>query len=383
MNSNGFGEHFSIVTFGESHGPAIGVVIDGLRPNLPIDTDEIQREMRRRRPGQSAVTTTRSEEDEVRILSGVFEGRTTGAPMCIVIENRDAQSHDYDTLKDIFRPGHGDYAWLKKYGIRDWRGGGRQSGRETAARVAAGSIARQCLRDTGVTIVGHTVQVGAICATTFDADAIETNPVRCADVKAAENMEALIMQCREEGNSIGGIIEMRVSGVPAGWGDPVFDKLEARLAWALMSIGAVKGIEFGDGFALAAMHGLEANDVMKAEGDYATHHAGGISGGISNGDEIVIRLAIKPASSISIPQPALDKAGQVTTVQITGRHDPCICPRVVPVAEAMVAIVLADAMLQQAALRETPVTDGERQLVEERLAAEASARRDDIQRIKP
>ncbi len=349
MWSNTLGESFRIVTFGESHGPAVGVVIDGVMPNLALSEADVQVELDRRRPGQSAVTSPRAEPDRAEILSGVFEGRTTGAPLCIVVRNLDARPGDYEALREVFRPGHGDRSWLAKYGIRDWRGGGRQSGRETVGRVAAGAVARALLKGQGVRIVGHTVAAGGVEARAFDEAAIETNPMRCADADAAARMVAVVQEARAAGDSVGGIVEVRASGVPEGWGDPVFHKLDAMLAQALMSIGGVKGVEVGDGFAAASMRGSTHNDEM-APGGMLSNHAGGMLGGISTGAPIIVRVAVKPTSSIARPQRTIDVRGAARVLEVRGRHDPCLCPRVVPVAESMVAVVLADAFLRQQAM---------------------------------
>ena len=346
MPSNTFGSILSITTYGESHGPAIGVVIDGLPSQLAIDLGAVQRELDRRRPGQSEVTTARQEGDAVVALSGLFEGRTTGAPLCLQIANRDAQSTAYDTLKETFRPGHADYTLDAKYGIRDHRGGGRSSGRETATRVAAGAIAKQLLAPYGVHIVGAVVELGGIRAASYDSAEIERNPVRCPDPLAAREMVAAVRCAKAAADSLGGVVEIRAQGLPAGWGDPTFAKLDAQLASALMGIGAIKGVEIGAGFLAARMRGSEANDPLTPAG-FSTNHAGGILGGISNGMPLVLRIAVKPTSSIGRPQATLDRDGQPQQLTIGGRHDPCIAPRVVPVAEAMVALVLADAMLRQ------------------------------------
>ncbi len=346
MSPNSFGELLRITTFGESHGPAVGVVVDGFPPGFPLDLAAVQREMDRRRPGASELASPRREEDRVEILSGLFEGRTTGAPVALLVRNLDARPGDYEESRGIFRPGHADWTWWRKYGLRDHRGGGRSSGRETAARVAAGALARQFLASNGVTVTGHVVQVGAVRAESYDQAEIERNPVRCADAPAAERMAEAIRQAAAEGDSVGGVVEVRAEGVPPGLGDPVFDKLEARLGAALLSIGAVKGVEFGDGFALAGRRGSEANDGLGADG-FATNHAGGILGGISNGAPVVVRLAVKPTPTVAVPQRTVDADGRETVLRSAGRHDPCVCPRLVPVAEAMACLVLADALLRQ------------------------------------
>jgi chorismate synthase len=347
--SNVFGEIFRVATFGESHGPAVGAVLDGVPPGLHLDLRFVQRELDRRRPGTSALVSARRERDRVRLLSGTFAGRTTGAPLCLVIANHDARPADYAALATVFRPGHGDWTWEQKYGVRDWRGGGRLSGRETAARVAAGAVAKLLLASRGVSIAGQVVAVAGIRAVRRDAAEAERNPVHCGDARAARRMAAAIRKAAAAGDSVGGIVEVVATGVPAGWGDPVFGKLDARLGGALLSIGAVKAVEFGDGFALAGMRGSEANDPLGPDG-FASNHAGGILGGISNGAPIVVRLAVTPTATIGREQDTIDVDGRPAKVRGRGRHDPCIAPRLVPVAEAMTALVLADAALRQDAL---------------------------------
>lgn len=345
-----FGTCFRISTFGESHGAGIGVVIDGVPPLLEIDESFLQAEMDRRRPGQSSVTTPRSEADKVEILSGVFEGKSTGAPLAMLIRNANQQSKDYGNIKDAFRPGHADYTFQEKYGIRDYRGGGRSSGRETAARVAAGAVAKLFLHTMGVRIHAYTRQVGTVCATTIDYDEIEKNSVRCPDKDAAIEMEKLILQLRDAGDSIGGLVETVVLGCPVGLGDPVFDKLDAKLSHAVMSIGTTKGIAFGDGFEVVTKKGSENNDGFATDGTHihlTSNHSGGILGGISTGAPVLFRVAIKPPSSISLPQDTVTRHKTAQTIEVHGRHDPCICPRVVPVIEAMTAITIADAILVQ------------------------------------
>jgi len=363
---NTFGRLFRVTTWGESHGPAVGAVVDGCPPGLDLCEEDIDRDLRRRRPGQSALTTARAEEDRVRILSGVFEGKTTGTPISLMLENRDVRSRDYDALANLFRPGHADFTYEKKYGIRDHRGSGRASGRETAGRVAGGAIARKLLAAAGIRIIGYTRRIGEIEIddARIDLDAIERNPVRSPDPIAAEAMAKHIEEVRAAGDSAGGIAEILAEGVPPGLGDPVFGKLDADLAAAVVSVGAVKGVEFGDGFALARMRGSQSNDPFIADGtrdpfiprtDWrirtATNHAGGILGGISTGMPIVLRAVVKPTSSISIAQRTVRRDGTPTTVRVEGRHDPAIVIRVVPVLEAMTALVLADAWLAQRALR--------------------------------
>ncbi len=344
MAGNTFGSTFRVTTWGESHGPAIGVVIDGCPPGLDLDETVIQKELDRRRPGQSGITTPRSETDTVMILSGVFEGKTTGTPIALEIKNRDAKSSQYDNLKSVFRPGHADYTFYKKFGIRDHRGGGRSSGRETAARVAAGAVAKMIAGTLGISITAYAKQVGTIIAETIDFSVIETNPVRCPDPEAAVRMERLILEAKEDGDSVGGIVEIVVKNCPSGLGDPVFDRLDADLAKALMSIGTVKGVEIGAGFDAVTKRGSENNDEISS-GGFLTNNAGGILGGISTGQDIVIRIAVKPTSSILKDQRTVDIDNNDTTIRIEGRHDPCIVPRVVPVAESMVALVLADKAL--------------------------------------
>ncbi|MFH1130153.1 MAG: chorismate synthase, partial [Pseudomonadota bacterium] len=321
----------------------------GVPPRIEMDIAAIQAQLDRRKPGQSDIVSARKEEDKVEVLSGFFGGQTTGAPICLVIYNKDAHSEDYSELKDVFRPGHADYSWWAKYGVRDWRGGGRASGRETVARVAAGAVARQILAHLGIRVTGHVVEIGGVHASLFDPQQIEKNSVRCADAVAAVRMIAVIKSAQDEGDSAGGVVEVRCIGVPVGWGDPVFGKLDAMLAGALMSIGAVKGVEIGDGFELAKKRGSEANDEMTPDG-FVTNNSGGIIGGVSIGTEIVTRIAVKPTPSIHKAQRTVSTTGSAVTIEITGRHDPCIAPRLVPVAEAMVALVLVDAYLGQRAL---------------------------------
>jgi chorismate synthase len=348
--SSRFGRLFTLTTFGESHGPGVGVLVDGLPPGLPVDVADIQRELDRRRPGQSALTTPRQEADRVEIVSGVFEGVSLGSPILLLVRNTDPQSKDYDNLKDVFRPGHADYAYWQKYGVRDHRGGGRSSGRETVGRVAAGAIARRALATVGVSLVGGTVQVADVSTDARDWDEVERNPVRCPDAAAATRMADRIAAARDAKDSVGGVVEIVARGVPAGWGDPTMDKLEARLGAAMLSIPATKGVEFGGGFGMVTKHGSETNDVFDGE-RFRTNFSGGVSGGISNGADVVVRVAVRPATSIGKPQVMAKKGGGTETVAIEGRHDPCICPRVVPVAEAMMAVTLMDAWLRQRALR--------------------------------
>jgi chorismate synthase len=349
MSGNSFGVIYRITTFGESHGPGIGVVIEGVPPGLPLETSEIQQQLDRRRPGQSDVSTPRKELDRAEILSGLFEGTTTGAPLTVFIRNERQRSRDYGDLAALYRPGHADYSYQAKYGLRDWRGGGRSSGRETAARVAAGAVARKVLSQRGITLTAYTLQAAGISCSKRDLEVIEDNPMRACDTQAAERMRERINALAEEGDSAGGIIECSLKGVPAGLGEPVFDKLDAVLAHGMLSLGAVKGIEFGAGFAAADMTGSEHNDEMGPEG-FLSNHAGGVLGGISTGEELLFRLAVKPTASIAREQRTVDTAGDSRTIKVEGRHDPCILPRLVPVVEAMAAIILLDFMKRQSAL---------------------------------
>ena len=354
MSGNTFGELFRITTWGESHGYAVGVVIDGCPAGLPLEDTDIQKELDRRRPGQSSITTQRKEEDRVEILSGVFSGKTTGAPISIMVRNKDVDSSKYEALKNTPRPGHADLTYEMKYGFRDWRGGGRSSARETIGRVAAGAVAKKILELQDIEILGHVVEVGGVRAKAVNFDDIrkntERNPVRCADPDAASEMEAVIHAARNEGESLGGIVEIIGTGVPPGVGEPVFDKLSAELAKALMSIGAVKGVEIGDGFRSSSMKGSQMNDPFSIkDGKIAsiTNNAGGILGGISSGEPLVLRIAVKPTPSISQEQRTVDISKMKDTrIKILGRHDPSIPPRIVPVAEAMVALVLVDQMMR-------------------------------------
>jgi chorismate synthase len=349
MPGSSYGHLFRISTFGESHGQAVGVVVDGVTPGVELAEEEIQKALDRRKPGQSDVTSPRKEPDKIHILSGTFEGKTTGTTLFMVLYNRDVKSSDYEAIRDLFRPGHADFTYLKKYGIRDWRGSGRASGRETAARVAAGAVAGKLLAVRGVRILAYTLAAGGVRCETFDAAEIERNPVRACDAKAAVRMIEKIEQAREEQNSVGGIVECRITGVPPGLGEPVFDKLDAELAKAMLSIGAVKGIEFGAGFRAADMTGREHNDPLSPDG-FVTNNAGGVLGGISSGEEILFRIAVKPTSSISSVQKTIDLEGNEQEIRTEGRHDPCICPRLVPVVEAMAALVLEDHFKRQSAL---------------------------------
>jgi chorismate synthase len=349
MSGNSFGTLFRITTWGESHGPGIGVVVDGCLPGLNLDQAMIQSALDQRKPGGSSASTRRKEPDKAVILSGVFEGKTTGTPIAILIANTDADSRSYAPYAQLFRPGHGDITYQSKYGIRDWRGGGRASARETAARVAAGAVAGLVLDQAGIQVVSYTLELGGVRANVTDLSQILQNPFRCADKNAARAMADRVDQVRKTGDSIGGIVEIRVTGAPAGLGEPVFDKLDADLAKALMSIGAVKGVEIGDGFTAACRLGSENNDPITPEG-FSSNHAGGILAGISNGDEIRVRVAVKPIPSISMDQQTINSQNEPVTISIKGRHDISAIPRINPVCDAMVKLVLADHLLRQKAL---------------------------------
>ncbi|MEN8141890.1 MAG: chorismate synthase [Thermodesulfobacteriota bacterium] len=346
MAGNSFGQAFRITTWGESHGTAVGVTIDGCPAGLPLVEADIQTDLDRRRPGKGGATSPRKEEDLVEILSGVFEGRATGTPLTLVIYNKDAHSKSYNHLKDIYRPGHGDFSYEKKYGIRDHRGGGRSSARETAARVAAGAVARKILAYAGVEVMAYTVALGTIRCHELDLDQVRANRLNCPDQAAAAAMEELISQVRKEGDTLGGVVEVAALNCPTGLGDPVFNKLDADLAGALMSIGAVKGVEIGAGFGAAAMRGSENNDPITPEG-FASNNSGGILAGISNGDPVVARVAVKPIPSIGKAQQTVNLANEPVEVKIGGRHDISAIPRIIPVCEAMVCLTLVDHLLRQ------------------------------------
>jgi len=354
MAGSSFGTLFKFTSWGESHGPAIGCVVDGTPPRIPLSEADIQVWLDKRRPGQSRFVTQRQEPDTVKILSGVFEGVTTGTPIALHIDNVDQRSRDYSEIKDKFRPAHADYTYFKKYGVRDYRGGGRQSARETAVRVAAGAVARKILGD-GVKVRGAVVQLGTqkIDRSKWDWDATGDNPFWCPDRQAAQGWEGYLDDIRKRGSSCGAIIEVVASGIPVGLGDPVYDKLDADLAKGLMSINAVKGVEIGDGFAVAAMSGEQDADEMRMKDGqpvFLSNHAGGILGGISSGQDIVARMVVKPTSSILHPVRSVDRFGNEVELRTTGRHDPCVGIRATPVAEAMVAVVLADHLLRHRAL---------------------------------
>ena len=346
MSHNSFGHLFRFTTWGESHGPAIGAVIDGCPPGLALSETNLQPFLDKRRPGTSRFTTQRQEPDQVRILSGVFEGKTTGTPISLMIDNVDQRSKDYSEVAQAYRPGHADYAYDAKYGFRDYRGGGRSSARETAARVAAGGVARLIIPD--VTITAHVVEIGGDRAATFDAAEIERNPFFCADAVAAARWEILVDNARKAGSSLGAVIECVATGVPAGWGAPLYMKLDAILASACMSINAVKAVEIGDGFAAARLRGEDNADAMRPGAnapEFLANHSGGIAGGISTGQPVVVRVAFKPTSSILTPVETITRTGEATDIVTKGRHDPCVGIRGAPVVEAMVALVLADAKL--------------------------------------
>lgn len=345
MSGNSIGRLFRVTTWGESHGVATGAVVDGCPSNIPLSESDIQKELSLRKPGLSPSSSARKEEDIVEILSGTFEEKTTGTPISLIIKNRDVKSGDYANLKDVFRPGHGDITYQRKYGIRDYRGGGRASARETAARVAAGAIARKIIDPAGMEVIAYTVELGGIRADRRDLADIGGNALRCPDEGAAKKMQDRLDEAKKKGDSLGGIVEIVVKGCPSGLGEPVFDKMDADLAGALMSIGSVKGVEIGAGFGVARMSGSECNDPITPRG-FLSNNAGGILAGITNGDDIVIRVACKPIPSIEITQQTLDIYGKPETISIHGRHDVCVIPRIVPVCEAMVHIVLADHFLR-------------------------------------
>lgn len=398
MAGNTFGTLFRITTFGESHGAALGVIIDGCPPGIPLDESVIQVELNRRRPGAHApeqapaaslapaegqspaanltspanvapaanqspavgrlnpATTARKEADACEILSGVFEGKTTGTPIAVLIRNTNQKSDDYGDIVSKFRPGHADFTYFKKYGVRDYRGGGRSSGRETAARVAAGAVAKAFLESKGIRVIAWTSEAAGIVCESFDEGAIEANQFRACDPVAAARMLERVTELKRSGDSAGGIVSCRVTGVPVGLGEPAFDKLDAELAKAILSIGAVKGIEFGKGFESARMTGSEWNDPMRIDPatgkpDFADNHAGGILGGISNGADVTFRAAVKPVPSISKTQQTVDVNGNECDIEVRGRHDVCLCPRIVPVIESMTALTIADLYLRQLAVR--------------------------------
>ncbi len=344
MAGNSFGTIFKLTTFGESHGEAIGGIIDGCPAGLTIDLEAIQIEMQRRKPGQSSIVTQRKEEDEVKFLSGIFEGKSTGTPIGFVIQNTNQKSQDYSHIKDTYRPSHADFTYDQKYGIRDYRGGGRSSARETACRVVAGAIAKQLLKD--IKITAYVSAVGNLRLTIpyseLDFSQIEKNPVRTADASMAERMECYIKQIRKDGDTVGGTISCVIQHMPVGLGEPVFNKLHAELGKAMLSINAVKGFEYGSGFGGTELKGSEHNDIINEDGSTRTNHSGGIQGGISNGEDIYFNVAFKPVATLMQNQQTINKEGKPVEMQGKGRHDPCVVPRAVPIVEAMAALVLAD-----------------------------------------
>ncbi len=349
MSGNTIGKLFTVTTFGESHGPALGCIVDGCPPGMELSAADLQHDLDRRKPGQSRHTTQRRETDEVEILSGVFEGRTTGTPIGLLIRNVDQRSQDYGKIMDRFRPGHADYTYQQKYGLRDYRGGGRSSARETAMRVAAGAIAKKYLRERyGVSVRGYVAQLGPILLDLKDWSAVESNPFFCPDPGKVEELEQYMDALRKEGNSIGARVNVVASGVPVGWGEPVFDRLDADIAKALMSINAVKGVEIGAGFGSVEQKGTEHRDAMTPRG-FVGNNAGGVLGGISSGQDIVASIALKPTSSIRLPGDTVNTEGQAVEVVTTGRHDPCVGIRATPIAEAMLALVLMDHALRNRA----------------------------------
>lgn len=349
MAGNSFGQLFRVTTFGESHGLALGAVVDGCPPGLEISEADLQIDLDRRKPGTSRYTTQRREDDQVKILAGVFEGRTTGTSIGLMIENQDQRSKDYSDIKDLFRPGHADYTYHQKYGQRDYRGGGRSSARETAMRVAAGAIAKKYLKQMhGIEIVGFLSQLGPIKAEAFDAAQIEQNPFFFPDAGKLEALDEYMRALKKEGNSIGAKVQVIARNVPVGLGEPVFDRLDADIAHAMMGINAVKGVEIGDGFAVVEQKGSEHRDEMTPTG-FASNHSGGILGGISSGQDIVVSMALKPTSSITVPGKTINTSGEATEMITKGRHDPCVGIRAVPIAEAMLALVLMDHLLRHRA----------------------------------
>jgi chorismate synthase len=349
MSGNTFGKIFSVTGFGESHGLALGCIVDGCPPGLELSEIDLQTDLDRRKPGQSRHTTQRREGDQVKILSGVFEGKTTGTPIGLLIENTDQRSKDYSEIMDRFRPGHADYTYQQKYGFRDYRGGGRSSARETAMRVAAGSIAKKYLKVRyGIEIKGYLSQIGPIAIETIDWDVVETNPFFCPDASKVPELEAYMDALRKEGNSIGARVNVVATGVPPGWGEPIFDRLDADIAHAMMSINAVKGVEMGAGFACVEQKGTEHRDEITPQG-FLSNHAGGVLGGISSGQDIMASIALKPTSSMRLPGKTVNIHGEPTEVITKGRHDPCVGIRATPIAEAMLAIVLMDHMLRHRA----------------------------------
>lgn len=364
MSGNTFGKLFTVTTFGESHGPGLGAIIDGCPPGLPICEEDLQQDLDRRKPGQSRYTTQRREGDEVEILSGVFEGKTTGTPIGLLIRNTDQRSKDYGKIKDQFRPAHADYTYQQKYGFRDYRGGGRSSARETAMRVAAGAVAKKWLSHKwGISVRGYLQQIGPLTAQQHDWSQVEENPFFCGDVALVPELENFMQALNKKGDSIGARLRVVAEGVPPGWGEPVFDRLDADIAHAMMGINAVKGVEVGAGFASVEQYGSEHRDEMTPEG-FTSNNAGGVLGGISSGQTIDVSIALKPTSSLRLPGESVDLAGSSVEVVTTGRHDPCVGIRAVPIAEAMLALVLIDHALRHRGqnadvLSQTPIIPSE------------------------
>lgn len=365
MSGNSFGKLFTVTTFGESHGVAIGGIVDGCPPGLEIDIDDLQHDLDRRKPGTSRYTTARREDDAVQILSGVFEGKTTGTSIGLLINNKDQRSQDYSNIKDRFRPGHADYTYEHKYGGRDYRGGGRSSARETAIRVAAGAIAKKFLKtEFGIEIHGYLAQLGPVKVEQVDPAVTNTNPFFCPDASKLDALDDYMRQLKKSGDSIGARVNVVATNMPVGWGEPVFDRLDADIASAMMGINAVKGVEIGDGFAVVEQKGSEHRDELTPEG-FASNHAGGVLGGISSGQDLTVSMALKPTSSISVPGKTINKDGEAIDVITKGRHDPCVGIRAVPIAEAMLAITLMDHCLRHRAQNPqhtstTPVIPGHR-----------------------
>jgi len=364
MSGNTYGKLFSVTSFGESHGPAIGCIVDGCPPGMSLSEADLQDDLDRRKPGTSRHTTQRREADQVQILSGVFEGKTTGTPIALMINNTDQRSKDYGDIMNQFRPGHADYTYQQKYGFRDYRGGGRSSARETAMRVAAGGIAKKYLKQKyGIQIRGYLSQLGPIVPQTLDWDVVESNAFFCGDADCVSQLEDYMDALRKEGNSVGAKVSVVADGVPPGWGEPIFDRLDADIAHAMMSINAVKGVEIGDGFACVAQKGTEHRDEISAEG-FLSNHAGGVLGGISSGQSVIAHLALKPTSSMRLPGRSVDINGEPVEVVTKGRHDPCVGIRATPIAEAMLALVLMDHMLRHRAqnhgvISQTPIIAAE------------------------
>ncbi|MBL1278836.1 MAG: chorismate synthase [Fluviicola sp.] len=351
MMSSSFGKIFRLTTFGESHGKAIGGIIDGVPANFEINVEEVQAELDKRKPGQSSIVTQRKESDTVEFLSGIFDGKTTGAPIGFIIPNENQKSKDYDHLKDVYRPSHADFTYAKKYGNRDYRGGGRSSARETASRVVGGAIAKQLLASKGIDITAYVDQVGSVkLSGEKDVNEIENNIVRCPNAEVAKKMIALIQKTKKSGDTIGGSIVCEINHVPPGLGEPVFDKLHAELGKAMLSINAVKGFEYGSGFDCITMNGSEHNDIFNEDGSTKTNHSGGIQGGISNGMPITMRIAFKPVATIMMEQETINSQDELVKLQGKGRHDPCVVPRAVVIVEAMAAMVALDMMMRDSAV---------------------------------